>query len=200
MEYGCQLYGSACKTTLAKLHVVHNMALRICIGAYRTSPVESLYVDYGIPSLFICREELGQRYFSRVLSSKLNPNFKYVKHHTDRAPMRPRLPKPLEVRLVTSACKIGLLPPAVAEICPSKFPPWVRPDMEICSVRSSKKNNSDSQLRASFLEHASEHNDSCHIYTDGLKSSSGVGCSVLTPDNIIKKRLPSNSSVFLQQN
>ena len=196
MEYGCQIYGSACKTTLAKLDVVHNMALRICTGAYRTSPVESLYVDSGIPPLFIRREELGLRYLSRVLTSKLNPNFKYVKQPTDRAPTRPRLPKPLEVRLATSASKIGLLPPAVAEICPPKYPPWDRPNMEICSIKGSKKNDSDIQLRASFLEHSSEHDDSCHIYTDGSKSSSGVGCSVVTPDNIIKKRLPSNSSVY----
>ncbi|MGL5407107.1 MAG: RNA-directed DNA polymerase, partial [Propionibacteriaceae bacterium] len=35
IDYGCQVYGCACKTTLQKLDVVHNMALRICTGAYR---------------------------------------------------------------------------------------------------------------------------------------------------------------------
>ena len=79
IEYGCQVYGSTCKTTLAKLDVVHDMALRICIGACRTSPVESLYVDAGIPHLFICREVLGLRYMSRILTSKLDPNFKYIR-------------------------------------------------------------------------------------------------------------------------
>ena len=132
-----------------------------------------------IPPLFIRREELGLRYISRVLTSKLNPNFKYMKQPTDRAPTRPRLPKPLEVRLAASADQIRLTPSAVSEICPQKFPPWVRLNVKICSVRASKSNSSDAQLRASFLEHASEQ--------DGSKSSSGVGCSVVTPDNIIKK-------------
>ena len=199
IEYGSQIYGSACKTTLAKLDVVHNMALRICTGAYRTSPIDSLYVDAGIPPLFIRREELGLRYLSRVLTSRLNPNYKYVKQPTDRAPNRPKLPKPLEVRLVKSANDVGLLPPAVAEVRPPKFPPWVRPNISICPIRDVKKRCSDAQLKSSFLEHASEHADSEAIYTDGSKSSLGVGCSVVTPDNVIKKRLPSNSSSFMAE-
>ena len=127
IEYGCQIYGSACKTTLEKLDIVHNMALRICTGAYRTSPVESLYVDSGIPPLFIRREELGLRYMSKVLTLKHNPNYKYMKQPTDRAPHRSRLPKPLEVRLVAAANNIKLLPPSMAEIVPPKCPPWVNP-------------------------------------------------------------------------
>ena len=196
IEYGCQVYGSACKTTLQKLDIVHNMALRICTGAYRTSPVESLYVDSGIPPLFIRREELGLRYMSRVLTSKLNPNYKYVKQPTDRAPNRPRLPKPLEVRLANSASEVGLLPPAVAEVSPSKFPPWVRTGLSICPVRDNKKISSDAQLKASFLDHSDEHVDSFSIYTDGSKTSAGVGCSVVSHDTVIKKKLPVSSSVF----
>ena len=116
IEYGCQINGSACKTTLAKLDVLHNMALRICTGAFRTSPAKSLYVDAGIPPLFIRREELGLRYLSKVLSSSSNPNFKYVKQPLDRAPRKPKLPKPIEVRLMDS--RIGLLPNAVRNFYP----------------------------------------------------------------------------------
>ena len=196
IEYGCQIYGSACKTTLGKLDVVHNTALRICTGAYRTSPVESLYVDSGIPPLFIRREELGLRYLSRVLTSKLNPNYKYVKQPTDRAPTRHRLPKPLEVRLANSAREVGLLPPAVAEVSPPKYPPWVRPSISICPVKYSKRTCSDAQLKAGFLEHASDHKHTVSIYTDGSKSSEGVGCSVITEEEVIKKKLPPSASVF----
>ena len=32
IDYGCQVYGSACQTTLQKLDIVHNTALRICTG------------------------------------------------------------------------------------------------------------------------------------------------------------------------
>ncbi|GFT37463.1 putative RNA-directed DNA polymerase from transposon X-element [Trichonephila clavipes] len=41
IDYGCVAYGSACNSTLQKLDPVHHMALRICSGAFRTSPVPS---------------------------------------------------------------------------------------------------------------------------------------------------------------
>ncbi|GFS65581.1 putative RNA-directed DNA polymerase from transposon X-element, partial [Trichonephila clavipes] len=41
IDYGCVVYGSACNSTLKKLDPVHHMALRICSGAFRTSPVQS---------------------------------------------------------------------------------------------------------------------------------------------------------------
>ena len=65
--HGIQIYGSACKSLLALIDVVENMALQICIGAYTTSPVVSLYVDSNFPPLSIRQEELGLRYMSRVL-------------------------------------------------------------------------------------------------------------------------------------
>ena len=43
LDYGCQIYSSACKTKLKELDVIHNMGLRICSGAFRTSPIESIY-------------------------------------------------------------------------------------------------------------------------------------------------------------
>ena len=196
IEYGCQVYGSASKTILGKLDVVHNMALRICTGAYRTSPVESLYVDAEIPPLSIRREELGLRYLCRVLTSKLNPNYKFVKQPADRAPNKPKLPKPLEVRLAEPANEVGILPPAVTEINTPKYPPWNRGSLNICQAQYDKKSCSDAQLRTSFLEHVSGHVGSIGIYTDGSKSSDGVGCSVITPDRVIKKKLPASSSVF----
>lgn len=44
LDYGCQFYSSACKTKLNELDIVHNMGLRICSGAFKTSPIESIYI------------------------------------------------------------------------------------------------------------------------------------------------------------
>ena len=40
LDYGCQIYSSASKSNLDALNVVHNMGLRICSGAFRTSPLK----------------------------------------------------------------------------------------------------------------------------------------------------------------
>ena len=196
IDYACQIYGSACKTLLGKLDIVHNMALRICTGAFKTSPVESLYVDSGFAPLSIRREELNLRYLSRTLTCKQNPNYKYIKHPRDRAPTKPKLPKPLEVRMADSAREIKLLPSFVEERCPSKFPPWCRPAVSICEKKFSKKSLNDFQLRNEFYAHCNQHADSVAIFTDGSKSEEGVGSAVIVGDHILKRRLPSECSIF----
>ena len=49
LDYGCLVYGSASKTALAKLDPVHNQGLRLSLGAFRSSPVESMYVEAHEP-------------------------------------------------------------------------------------------------------------------------------------------------------
>ena len=51
LDYGCIVYGSARKSSLQMLDPIHNQGLRLCLGAFRTSPVESLYGDAHEPSL-----------------------------------------------------------------------------------------------------------------------------------------------------
>ena len=195
IDYGCQIYSSSCNSNLENLDVVHNMGLRICTGAYKTSPVDSLYVDSGMAPLFIRREELGLRYLSRVLTSTQNPNYKFVKKPVDRAVNRSKLPKSLEVRLEKSAREVGLLPPQVMEIRPPKFPPWCRPPVNICTVQYDKQSPSQ-QLQAEFCHHQNQHKTQISIFTDGSKSAEGVGFAVVSGNNIIKKKLPQSSSIF----
>ncbi|GFW94551.1 probable RNA-directed DNA polymerase from transposon X-element [Trichonephila clavipes] len=43
LDYGSVVYSSACKSLLKILDPVHHQALRLCLRAFRTSPVESLF-------------------------------------------------------------------------------------------------------------------------------------------------------------
>ena len=61
LDYGCQFYSSVCKILLSQLDVVH-MGLRLCSGAFQTSPIESKYVDTEHMPLDLRKEELGLRY------------------------------------------------------------------------------------------------------------------------------------------
>ena len=45
LDYGCIIYGSARESYLQPLDRVQNLALRICLGAFRTSPIPSLHVE-----------------------------------------------------------------------------------------------------------------------------------------------------------
>ena len=59
LDYGAVVYGSARKSYLALLDTVHQQGLRLALGAFRTSPVESLYVEADEPSLYLRKEKLA---------------------------------------------------------------------------------------------------------------------------------------------
>ena len=66
LDYGCIIYGSARKSYLQMLDPIHNQGLRLALGAFRTSPVASLYVEADEPSLYSRREKLSLQYAIRL--------------------------------------------------------------------------------------------------------------------------------------
>ena len=59
LDYGCFVYGSARSTYIQSLDPIHNQALRICLGAFRTSPAESLSVEAIEAPLAFRRDKLA---------------------------------------------------------------------------------------------------------------------------------------------
>ena len=51
LDYGSFIYASASDSNLRPLDTVHHSGLRLVLGAFRTSPVLSLYAEAGEPSL-----------------------------------------------------------------------------------------------------------------------------------------------------
>ena len=75
LDYGCLVDGSASKTALAKLDPVHNQGLHLSLGAFRSSPVESLYVVAHEPPLEIRREKLALQYILKLKTNPGNPAY-----------------------------------------------------------------------------------------------------------------------------
>ena len=65
--------GSARMSYLQMLDPIHNQGLRLCLGAFRTSPVESLYFDAHEPSLDAKRAKLSLQYATRIKSLPNHP-------------------------------------------------------------------------------------------------------------------------------
>ena len=55
------------------LDSLHNQGLRLCLGAFRTSAVESLYVDAHEPCLGARRTKLSLQYASKIKSLPKHP-------------------------------------------------------------------------------------------------------------------------------
>ena len=198
LDYGCHVYSSASPSDLSLLDPVHHLGLRLALGAFRSSPVESLYAESGLPSLSRRRALLSLRCYARSLQfpssalrvpPSLSPVFS----------SHPRLPLPISLRMhallsLPSSPSLSPLPFAV-----SRFPPWLAPPLSLCSgvfPPSQKATVPPSVFRSHFSAHLPTHSNCVHIYTDGSKSSVSSGCAVLFPDASYSYRLPPETSVL----
>ena len=101
LDYSCIVYGSASKAALAKLDPVHNQGLRLSLGAFRTSPVESLYAEAHEPQLEIRREKLALQYILKPKANPGNPAYDVVfnpKYQILYAKNQPQIPLEYSVR------------------------------------------------------------------------------------------------------
>ena len=72
-DYGWIVYGSPSKTALAKLDPLNNQGLRLSLGDFRSSPVESFYVEAHEPPLEIRRDKLALQYVLKLKANPKNP-------------------------------------------------------------------------------------------------------------------------------
>ena len=193
LDYACEVYSSACKTKLYELDVVHNLGLRFCTGAFRTSPVESIYVDAEELPLDLRREELGLRYMNRL---KSNSTYKIPNVCNSRQFEKPRCSKPFLVRIHKQVNQPDLKNQKIDQTGYLKVPPWLVPEVNTCEKTISKKTQSDEEIRMRFLDHNSQHRDQQKIYTDGSKSSDGVGSAVVYGEEVFCAKLSDHASVF----
>ena len=95
LDYDCIAYGSASKSILRTLDTVHHIGLRICLGVFRTSPVQSLYVKAKETSLR--RLRLAMNHVLKLLSVSENPacdsvvNPKFLSHFEAQPHITPNL-------------------------------------------------------------------------------------------------------------
>ena len=73
LDYGCIVYGSARPSYIKQLNSIHNQGLRLCLGAFRTSRIQSLYVKANEPPLDMRRTRLSLQYYVNLISNEVNP-------------------------------------------------------------------------------------------------------------------------------
>ena len=73
LDYGSAVYGSTKDYILKELDPIHHQGLRITLGAFRTSPVQSLYAEAGEPSLKHRRLKLSMNTYIKLKSIPENP-------------------------------------------------------------------------------------------------------------------------------
>jgi hypothetical protein len=137
-----------------QLNTVHNQGLRLCLGAFRTSTIDSLYVAADEPSLDNRRIKLSLQYV--VLSANpSNPAFNCVFHHCypELYAAKPHTIKPLGLRILPHLDAAGLDLSIVTKTELFDYPPWDlnKPSILLDLTSSQKDSTSPLAYRQAFL-------------------------------------------------
>ncbi|GFX94036.1 RNase H domain-containing protein [Trichonephila clavipes] len=198
LDYGCVVYGSARTSVLKRLDTVHHSALRICSGAFRTSPVTSLYVVCHQPPLELRRKQLSKNYFIRAMSVPSHPlkPFALAIGLNRLYEARSFNIKPFSERAKAVLNDAHLNNINIQENNILAFPPW---DIQIFNYHNPfsgyHKAGTADIYQQLFSFHRSKYSKYVPVYTDGSKAVGHVGCGVFN-NTILSFSLHNSMSVF----
>ena len=197
---GCFIYGSARKSYLRCLDSIHHLSLRLALGALRTSPVESLYVETNEAPLSLRRGKLALQYYTKLQSCPSNPAFECtidLKYKELFARKESAIPS-FGIRIQSVLDVSNILTDNVHATAIPQVPPWTMHHPKVCldlSVLAKKDTPSHVYIQKSN-EIKDEYSYCIPIYTDGSKDNNRVGCGLIINNLSIKQRLPRNASIL----
>ncbi|GBM99262.1 hypothetical protein AVEN_272118-1 [Araneus ventricosus] len=190
------VYGSARFTVLRRLDPIHHSALRICTGAFRTSPVESLYIiSHQLPL-----DSRRQKISFRAQSVRKHP----INHLSLPAGLRILYAaRPSHILPLCERTKMLLHDSDLSNVSIQfsdffTFPPWDIPQFSFLNPFSGfdKSSTATVTFQQLFQHHRYQYSSFVPIFTDGSKSDGHVGCGVVSPSDTLSYRLHNCCSVF----
>ena len=204
LDYGSTVYGSARPSYISSLDTVHHQGLRLALGAFRTSPVQSLYVEAEEPSLYLRREKLALQYAIRIAANPSNPVHKvsfppYISEEVVQLyESKPKAIWSFGLRVAPLLESANIQKDKIEEHFVSEIPSWCirKPEVNLTLHTGKKSDSNPHLLKESFHQLQSQFIDYQCIYTDGSKEENKVGCATFTNGNCKTLRLPDGSSIF----
>ena len=200
LDYGSIVYGSARKSNIQILDAVHHQGLSLCLGAFKTSPVESLYIEANEPSLANRRIKIGLQYATKLKAYPDNPAYGCVfdpqYEHIFQKHVNKILHFGIRIKPHLQALNIDL--DTIASVEVPKCPPWELPKPKLISdLRKHKKAYTNPLIiQQHFAEIKSDYPDYSTVSTDGSKDGDRVASAALFGDRVSILRLPPSSSIF----
>ena len=202
LDYGCQAYYAASSTQLTRLDRIQSQCLRICCGAFITTPINALQQDCGEMPLSLRRERFVLRFALKVSASPSNP----ARIVTEDS-WKVHYGRPYETGkepIYTILSKFKEAHPDVQPTLPTRIttPPWRTRPVEIDTTltrRICKKTDTAAVMQAEALALIHQYAGALHIYTDGSRTEDGRVAAAFYVEDLEyghTKRLQDNSSVY----
>lgn len=199
IDYGSMLYGSATNSLLKKLDLVNNKALRICVGAMKSTPVGALYVEANEPPLEYRRKIISAKYILKTMSHGQTIQMTDIcklctLDFTNKYWEKKNSPPLAEAFAHYSCVEID-----IQQNCRQLY---FSTDFEALTFQPTiilptftENPNTNRNLLNTILD---QFPGSLNIYTDGSKNQVGTGCSFIIPSRKVEKmfKLKNSTSTF----
>ena len=200
LDYGCFIYMNAkIKGDLEALDVLHRQGIRLCLGAFKSSPIESLYVEANEPPLEFRRKELAMRYALKIKSNPNNPTYDSIYNLTSRNLFERDKHPPLAESMRKLFEEAHVRTEKIARTRIPDIPIWQSEPNDVNFKLSAYEKSSTlpSFFKAKFLsEILPEYKNYNHYYTDGSKQEELSAFGVYSSLGNVSVRITDDSSIF----
>ena len=167
LDYGCFVYGSARLSYLKTLDTIHHRGIRLVLGAFQTSPADSLLVEANEPSLKDRREKLSLQFDIKLKSNQSNPTYNTVlrPNFFSLFKKKPNSIPTFGIRIAPALIAVGISVRNIKANSVIDTPPWTlnKPEV-ISSLTADKKYYTDAFIfKTKFQEITCHYPDFKHI-------------------------------------
>lgn len=201
LDYGAIVYDSARPSALKMLDPVHHLGLRLATGAFRPSPIPSLYAEFNQMSLRHRQCYLAVTYASRILSYPNHPTYGALQHSRFGCLFehKPTVVPPLSLHLedICTSLDLTLDETDLLQKGENKAPWSMLP--VFCDwyfTRFDKHNVPPVVIQQKFLGVQKKYGNYSQFYTDGAKSLHFVGSAVYSEGFSKLQRLKECASIY----
>lgn len=190
ISYAIPATTSACQSRKRTLERVQNAAIRVALGARKTSPIVALQVESCTPPLLNHFETLCLQYYHRLKGqTEHNPLITQLEEDeetTDRVWTPGHFKKPF-IRQIPDISR-SMKTPTDLQTQTVKVPemsPWSEPTIKLCPklIEETSKEDSNEKKKAFALKTIQDlYSNHLKIYTDGSKNENSTSAGLWIPD------------------
>ena len=200
LDYGSFIYRSARKSCIKKLDPIHHEGLKLVLGAFKTSPADSLYTEEHEAPLQVRNEKLALQYCIKWKSCPSNPAYGCIfqSKYKQQFELKERTIRPFGLRMEPILKESTISFANVHKSIITQIPPWIikKPKVILQLSKLSKTKTHPSTYIEKFHTILLHHPDHQYIFTDGSKDNNKTAYAAVLNKTILKKGLPKESSIF----
>ena len=201
IDYSCFIYQSARKSYLKSLNPIYHIGLRLALGAFKTTPVESLYAEANEPPPKLRCNNLAWKYYTKLKADLNNPahNSTFYPKYKDLFQKNVNSIKTFGLRMEPIYKEAALPITKIHKTTLFKTPPWkiitLKTDLSLC--KHNKKATHPITFQEKFQKIKEKYPKYIHIFIDGSRQNNVTTSAPIINRKIqIKKHLPRETSIF----